>query len=508
MDNMETKSWRNDEAEIDVVQMLVEILKNIKPILICAVICALLLGGAKLGLRAYAEYQAKNTPAVEDTSLSKYGVGGMIGVNSAATEKAVEYKTAAELAYERELETYKLQVASYEDQISKVLKLIARNEEYRRNSVLLNLDSNSFYQRDAVWYVDTHYQVSPGLSMQNPDPINSIMSAYATLFSSEDFYSYVQENIASDIDALYLRELIFTSADENTSFVRMTVLGATEEMADEIFEAAVRYMDGHKPQISDAVSSYDVTLIEEWGYDSSDSDAPESIIGVGYADYIKQKQDSFNDTLTELQNSAVEIRQEMLKLKAPASPGSSGYLKIFAKNGIIGGVLGIVLAAAYFTIRFIARDAALSEDELRRRYGVFVLASVKRFPGKSKWQKMLSKMSGDAKRSDDAEEAAGLAQANIASLLEADGQEGGKVLLVGKDSGALSEVERLTAGKQGGQIAAGGDIMTDKNAVETLREYENVVVVERKEETSYREIGRELEKLSLLKKNVVGLIAL
>lgn len=507
MDNLNETRWQDTESEIDLIQLLVELLRNIKPIIICAVICGVLLGGLKLGKDYYDGYRAKNAPVEEDTSLGKYGVGGMVGVNRAEEAENGEYKTKEEREYEQKLETYNLAVASYQDQLAKVLKLVSRNEEYKQNSVLLNMDPNNFYQKDAVWYVDTHYQVNPGLSMQDINPITSIMSAYATLLSSEDFYNYVQKNISDSIDALYIRELIFTSTNADTSFIRLTALGATEQMADEIFSASVKYLESHKPQINNAVSRYDVTLIEEWGYGSYDPEASESIIGGGYADYIKNKQDNFNDTLTELQTSVVEIQQKILKLEEPKNPGSRSYVKTFIKNGVIGGVLGIVLAMIYYVIRFIAKDAALSEDELRRRYGVFVLSSVKRFPGKGKWQRMLSGMCGDAKRSESVEEAVGLARANIASLLEANGQKDGNVLLVGKDTAALSEVERLTAGKQG-DITAGGDIMTDKAAVETLRSYENVVVVERKEETSYREIGRELEKLSLLNKNVVGLIAL
>lgn len=508
MDNLNEARWQDTETEIDLVQLLVELLRNIKPILICAVICGVLFGGLKLGKDYYDEYRAKNASVEVDTSLNKYGVGGMVGVNNAEETEDWEYKTKEEREYEQKLETYNLAVASYQDQLAKVLKLVSRNEEYKQNSVLLNMDPNNFYQKDAVWYVDTHYQVNPGLSMQDINPITSIMSAYATLLSSEDFYIYVQKNISDSIDGLYIRELIFTSTDADTSFIRLTALGATEQMADDIFSASVKYLESHKPQINNAVSRYDVTLIEEWGYGSYDPEASESVIGGGYANYIKSKQDSFNDTLAELQTSAVELQQKLLKLAEPKNPGSSSHIKTFVKNGIIGGVLGVVLAAVYIVIRFIAKDAALSEDELRRRYGVFVLSSVKRFSGKGKWQRMLSKLCGDAKRSETVEEAAGLAQANIASILEAVGQKDGKVLLVGKDSAALSEVERLTTGKQDSGIIAGGDIMTDKNAVKTLREYENVVVVERKEETPYREIGRELEKLSLLNKKVIGLIAL
>ncbi|MBE6909151.1 MAG: hypothetical protein E7474_06220 [Ruminococcaceae bacterium] len=507
MENNQDNKWQSDEAEIDLIQLLVEILKNVKPILICAVICGLMLGGAKLGLGLYADYRAKNAPAEEDTTLNKYGIGNLTGVNGETLYENGMYKTKEEREYEQKLENYKLQVASYQAQISEVLKLISRNEEYKRNSVLLNLNPNDFYQKDAVWYVDTHYQVNPGLSMQDVNPINSIMSAYATLLSSEDFYSYVQENTGGDIDALYLRELIVSSTDPETSLIRLTVLGATEQMADGIFDASVRYLEGHKPSINNAVSNYDVTLIEEWGYDSYGAVASESVIGEGYANLIKDKQDSYNTTMTELQATVVDLQQKLLQLSEPENPGSSSLLKSFAKNGVIGGVLGIVLTGVYLVVRFIAKDAALSEDELRRRYGVFVLSSVKRFPGKSRWQRMLSKMCGDAGRTETVEEAAGLAQANIASILEANGQKDSKVLLVGSDAAALSEVERLTAGKQGG-ITAGGDVMTNRAAVETLRSYENVVVVERKEETSYREIGREMEKLSLLKKNVIGLIAL
>lgn len=513
MDNLRENSWRDDESEIDLIQLLVELLKNIRPILICACICAAVFLGGRLLLSVLGSNTAEEASGEEAISLDRYGVGGMIGVTGWEESEAIdpetgEPKSQARLKYEREMELYQLKLASYQEQFAKTLDLISRNEVRRRDSVLLNLDPQSFFQKDGVWYVDTHYQVSPGMSLQNTNPINSVMSAYQTLLNSGDFYYYVQEHISDPIDVRYIGELLPVSTNSGTAMLTVTAVGSTEKMANELFEAAKGYLESHKPQISGVVSDYDITLVEEWSYDAANPGSSSSG-SRAYMNSIISEQDSFNDQLSELQNTALDLQSKLLQLEEPKpASGEGGTLSGALKFGVIGGVIGVVLAAIYFVIRFVAKDAALSEDELRRRYGVFVLASVKRFPGEGKWQKMLAKLCGDEKRSVDIEETAGLAQANITSILEADGQERGKVLLVGKDTVALSEVESLTTCKENGGIVVGGDIMTDKGAVEMLREYENVVLVERKEETSYREIGRELEKLALLNKNVVGLIAL
>lgn len=503
MDNLNEMKWQNTETELDLVQLFVELLKSIKAILICAVICALLLGGWKFsdGYRAIKRQQAEL--AAKESVTETVKTGG-------------ELDETAPRQHETNLEIYNAQAAAYQQQLDRATEEIARKEEYRRGSVLLNMNPQDFYQRTAVWYVDTHYQINTGAVMQNPNPLNNIISTYGTLLTSSEFYSYVQEHITEKIDARYIGELLLVKTDSGSALIQVIALGSTEQMANELCDAAKQYLELNYSQISGVVGNYDITLVENSGAGGSgDGSGTKEAM-----DAIIDAQVSYDTQLNALLKTVSDTQLKLSQLAEPGGVNSSAnpdttpiismttVKKAGIKNAVIGCLLGIVLAVIYIVIRFIAKDAALSEDELRRCYGVFILSSVKRFPGKGMWRRMLSKLSGDAKRSDTVEEAAGLAQANIVSILEADGQKNGKVLLVGKDTTALSEVERLVSDKNSDSIKAGGDIMTDKNAVETLRKYENVVVVERKEETSYREIGRELEKLSLLNKNVIGLIAL
>lgn len=491
------------ETEIDLIQLLVELLRKIKPVILCALICGVLFGGWKAfdGMRDMKRQQAQPASATD-----------------AAERTETDPDEAAMRQYEKSVELYEAQKTAYQAQLDRTLEEIAAKEEYRRNSVLLNIDPQNLYQKTAVWYVDTHYQINPGAVMQDPNPLNDIMSAYDALLASGEFYGYVQKQISETIDARYIGELIFTSTDSGSALLQVTVLGSSEQMAKELLAATKQYIELNYSKISVAVGNYDIAIVQDVdiGNGAGTKDSMDAVIGA---------QTAYNSQMTALQNTVTDLNIKILSLVEPEEPkakpeekaedsnaiaplSSSAVIRSGAKRGIIGLLLGAVLAGLYIAISFIAKDPAVSEDELRKRYGVFVLASVKRFPGKGAWQKMLAKLSGDTKRSTDMEEAVGLAQANVISILEASGQKEGKVLLVGMDTVALSEVERLTTGKQSGCITAGGDIMTDKNAVEMLRGYENVVLVERKGALSYREIGRELEKLALLNKNVVGMIAL
>ena len=118
---------------------------------------------------------------------------------------------------------------------------------------------------------------------------------------------------------------------------------------------------------------------------------------------------------------------------------------------------------------------------------------------------MLAKLSGDEKRVDGVEEAALLATVNVKSLLQARDCDDKEVLLIGHNINALVELSCLMYGVI---AVAGGDIMVDRHAVEMLDDYDNVIIAEEKEGISYGEIGREYEKLQLLNKNVIGIIAL
>ena len=220
----------------------------------------------------------------------------------------------------------------------------------------------------------------------------------------------------------------------------------------------------------------------------------------GEIDELVVAKNSVKDSM-DLLTEPVEPKGE--EISVDISYGS--LLKSAFKRGILGAFVAIFLGGMYIAIKFIINDYALSEDELKRRTGVDILATTKRFTGTGKWQKFLAKLSGDDRRLDGMEAVASLAAVNIESILRADNSSERSVLLVGHNVDKINEISRLMANVD---AIVGGDILIDKDAVSKLNEYSNVVIVEEKEAVSYTEIARECEKLNKLHKSILGIIAL
>lgn len=473
-----------EPPRIDLGLIFADLLRHIVPILLCAVI-----GGVLFGWLTWRD-------ATEEKPLTS--------------------------SQELEQEAYYQQRQSLQTQIAAAQEQITRLEAQKEQSLFLSSDLESFHEFSAIWLVDTHYQnMSYEIQLDaarlqkysEPDTRGIIMSAYATLMTSGDFYSYVLEQMTDDVDSQTLGELLEVRADGSGTMLQMTALGNSEQMAQEIYSAAKAYLQSNSARVKASAGEHDLMLVKEW----------DSGVAGEQASRIIETQDAYNSQIAELRAAMSEAQTSLLTLKVPQSvKDAAAVAQVKAENanimkstvmvesvksGIVAFVIALALACGVAVLRYFDRDAALDENEIQRRYGLTVLASVRRFAGKSVRQRVLSRLCMDEKRVPTVEDAAALARINILSSLEATGHAGEELLLIGQ-SGGLDELARLIGHEKGVEVTVGGNIMLDATAVETMRSYENIVMVERKERISYRELAREAERLQLLKKNVVGLIAL
>lgn len=473
------QQWENGVREIDLLQVLIHLLQHIIPILICALLGAAILGGVKL---------------VSD-------LRGSENPENLENEEAT-------LEYENALALYEFQMESYNDQLQTAYESLTQYEEYRNSSILLNMDPKNYYQKEFVWFVNA-----------GEERAEAVRDAYAAVFGW-DYYYYVQEHISERYEALYLSELISisygedasgSSNDADTSRLSLTISSPTEKLLQEISDATNSYLEENWPRVTEAMDGYEITLLIERKYVRTESYDSGTVI---------QAQNDYNQKIETLLSAILNLETKISGLTEPKSPfpeeleqAAPRFSKNAIKYALIGLFLGAFLSAGWLTVRFVMSDVVLNEDEIQRCFGVYILASVRRFNGSGLWRRLLSRLSGDANRAATPEAAAALAYVNLESMMEATGRRGEKVLLVGGDETALEETERLVEERISdtetpNRISAGGNILVDQGAVERLQNYDNVVLVVRKGSTRSQEIGRELEKLLALKKNIIGLIVL
>jgi len=481
MDMMEKAAQAYERDEVDLVQLLVWVLERVGSILLCALALGVLLFGWKLygGLRALPDEETVRT-AQED--------------------------------YQTKLTAYQAEKKGYEDRILTASESLERNEAYAADSMLLHLDPLNHYQSTAVWLVEADERVAA-----------QVFGAYAALAADGELAETVRGNVGEGVGGPYVGELILVETDKEASLLRLMVLGDSQETAERVFDAARSSLEENRARIASTVGEFRLTLIKEWSghvskleSDMQQVNTPATVLIRGEggdksfqtgAEKITAAQSAFNAQRSQTQSSLAELQKAAAALTPPTAPvfaTRGDVLKTAIKYGVIGLLLGAVLAALWHTICFLMIDPVMSEGELRGRCGLFILASVRRYSGKTPWQRLLGRLSGDAGRTASAEDAAALARANAEAVLAAAGRQGEKILLVGGEA----ELALLSDPDGAGVFVTGGDVMTDGAVVERLRDYENVALVVRKGAVSCVEVARELEKLLLLRKNVIGTIAL
>ncbi|MBO4214348.1 MAG: hypothetical protein J5876_05130 [Lachnospiraceae bacterium] len=482
MDN--TNRMMEEERTIDMMVLLVEVLKRIGFLFLWALVFAIILGG----IAAYKGYRA-----IEQSKKN--------------AEKGIELvvNEEAKKQYEEALKAYEQQAASYQAQLDDIQAQISSKEESEQDSFILSTRPEDYYKETIIYYIDTHYTINNKATEQPQNPINSIMQAYRVLIINDAFFMNLQKKVPGDLDINDIKKLVQLDIDMDSAFLQLSVCGKTREQADDILKVSREYLENSYDKISAAISEYEIKVVEILG------NTGEGIKGA--TDGVNEDWEIY---LGELSASEEALRERISALVKPEPPiadempeqeqvSRRALVKSTIKRAILGGFIGALLAAMYIAIRFILNDYALDEEEMRKRYGLNVLASSKRFPGRGWWKRMLAKLSGDEKRVDGVEEAALLATVNVKSLLQARDCDDKEVLLIGHNINALVELSCLMYGVI---AVAGGDIMVDRHAVEMLDDYDNVIIAEEKEAISYGEIGREYEKLQLLNKNVIGIIAL
>lgn len=474
----------NDEREVDLLALLVEVLTKIKTVLIFAIIFAVLLGGLSVfkGLRARVAANAQIARG-EGTVISE--------------EARLQYESELK-AYEDLIDAYKADIKSIEDDIKD-----AENEA--KESYILSTEVADYFKESIIYYIDAHYTFNANAGMQPMNPAGSIIQAYRSLTLNDAFYSRVKTALGEGVELSDVKSLIQLDTDESRGFLQLSVCAKTKADADKLYKLAKDSIESNYNKVNSTIAAHDLKVVETFGITG------EGMKGATMG--VTAVWDSYNAKINEFNKSIDGIKKSMKSEKKPEEPegtevsrvGLTAIARSAIKKGILGAFVGAFLAAMYIAVMFIIKDNALSEDEIIRRYGLNVLASLKRFSGNGRWNKFLAKISGDDRRVDSVENAARLAAINTESILTTLGNTDKEVLLVGHDNEML---DRLSSLMPGVKAVSGGNIMVDTDAVSKLGEFENVVIAEAKNSVSYTEIGREYDKLRVLNKNVIGVIAL
>ena len=339
-----------DEEEIDLVALMVTLLHKLKPILLTAVVCAVIFGGVA-GVRA-----AKGG----STSAEK----------QKAYEQALNEYEQKKADYAFEQKQYEQSTANNQQMQKQAQETLEQAQDYAENSLLGQLNAYNVWTAQADVYVDA----------ADASRTAALLTAYSNQLTSGNALEQAAE--AVNLQARYLTGAIAAepqvSGTETVAYSGVLTLrayAADQVRAQAMLNAMLGQLNRLHDSISAAVCSHDVRVISTG-------------ISQGVSMELRTAQQENNADIQELQSQLVELQSARQALddnlasakstwesaEEPALGG--GAASSLAKYLLIGFLLGGVLACGVVVVRFLLDGMVYSASELNRSTGLPVLGAL------------------------------------------------------------------------------------------------------------------------------------
>ena len=326
----------NYEQEIDLKDLMFAVLRKWRPIIVIAVVFAVLLGALKTvkGIRQLGdeEYVKKN----QDT-------------------------------YVMNLDQYNSTKGRLEKEIENLQQNIESQQEYKDHSILMNINPYDEYVETATFYISTDYAIMPGMMYQNPNTATSILKAYMSIAQNGEMYNYVLGKMNNKIGIRYLKELVKIVPDYDNNMLDITVIGDTRKTASDVRGYIKDSIASSKDSITEAIGEHEYNLVDESQFVTVDLE-------------LDKTQTEFSANMDQLDISLKQKTKELSELAEPKNNllSKGSVLKSAVKYAVLGGVLGAFIAVFFLCVAFLMSDKLVNEKELKRRYGIMVLGVFRR----------------------------------------------------------------------------------------------------------------------------------
>lgn len=446
------------EPEFRLKDVLFSPLHHWRVIVIAAVVLAVLLGGLRGG-----------------KILLAMGNSAAVDAQASAYEKAMQEYTEKKALLERNLE---IATANLEAQ-----------QKYISESILMSLDYRNVYEASVSLYVDTGYQIMPGMTYQDPDKSPQILAAYQLALNDSRLYEKVADQ--AGVDVRYIQELVVVGTEED-HLLTVTIQHSDKEQAEALRASIVWQMDEIQKSIASSIGEHDLQV---FAYSS------------GYTVDIElaKLQTEANKAQDTIKESIKTYQADLDALQMPESnvPSLKNAAKTGLKWAILGFVAGAVLLYCFFCAVFLMSRKVYSGACLSEFCGIRVLgyaANEDRKRGRiDRW---LRKLEGRIPENSAANDT--LLAANVKNYCPASGK-----LLVTGDAGddQIRQIAELLKEKLGSiAVIQEGGLLRDAKAVEALAQCDAVVLVECCGVSDYGRVSSQIRTVTSLGKDLIGCI--
>lgn len=370
--------------------------------------------------------------------------------------------------YLEDLDTY----LTSKEVLDKKFDLISKEfNEYISDSSFFDLSVNNSYQAKALYLVDTGYQVIPSSVYQNHDYTSTVINAYINKITSSNVLNNLAKKHNIGVDSIN----DYISVTTHDYMIDINVYYDNEkdalDMLHDLEDALLSYND----EISSNIAENNLTKISETTYQGANN----NIVS------IQQNKLTVIDTYIESLN---KVKSE---LSALSEPENTSFKKSFIKFGVIGFVGIFFVMCVYYALTFIFSDKVYSANEFKDKAKIKVVGNLVYKKSNDKYINWINKLEKRPVSND---------YDLLVSNIKAYGNTN-KVLISGDLEDDVKEdiVSNLKKLLKGVEIVSCGSLLTDSSAVNELDNVDSVVLLAKCNESSYKTIKEEKNKLNDLK---------
>ncbi len=430
-----------------------------------------------------------------------------------------EYIEKAEENYLRELTAFEAMGETLLREIENLEKTRSEQEIYNGSSILMKINPFREFNASLELYIATDYQIIPELTYQNPDFSNRILRAYITYMMNGDMYQYIMNHISQSIELRYLKEVLSISADYENRMITLNVQNVDAEACEEILDYALEGIIEKQPEITAAIGEHELNVVNQAIYES---------VNLELDEWQKRNVQYISELSIKLQEKA----EALAIWEQSPQPQKEYVLSRLIKNSIkimiFGFMVGAVLAAFCIMLCYIMSDKLQDASDLKRRYGLRVIAQLPKVHKKRVWvgfDRLFAKRGGLALKESDVDVLTKVAMQSVSAEvmvknvsvgdgtdIVVDGKISAKqqdIILVFTGNVAQGEIDNLLCMLKWDGICkaqSAPNFLCDPIGISAVMEADYVVLVEKQEESTYMQIEQELEQLGAWGKKVLGFI--
>ncbi len=431
-----------------------------------------------------------------------------------------DFKTIANTNVQNEVSLEELQKNMTEEEQSNlsqaqiVQRQLEQKKKYQSESVIMNIEPYEKSIMTLQYYVDTNYTYN--LTSDNKkDNSSELVNSYITYIQTRGELDAVCNKMGWKIDKAYVSELIEAVAvnyndNEDNGVFAVNLTGIDKKSAKELADVVVEVMKEYQLVLDKKIESHELKLIKQ----------EESVV---VDNTLADRQISLEDSIIALQNKLNTLKQGLTAeqqqiLSSDEATAEDDETIVSTKTSlskkyiIFGAFVGLFLSCAWVTLSYIFNKKVKSSKEVQEKYGVRVFGEIS-FGKKKRFLSVIDNWVDSIQNKDrcSLEEQRDFIYTNLKTTCNKENIQ--HLFLTTSLQLSQHEMELINILIQnlkthGIQVIFGENIIRNNKSFEQMAEIANVVIIEKAEETSYTVLQKELLMCNEQKANLLGLIVI